>query len=341
MNAQFKYNVSIIMPVYDEGQFLDKSIQAIINQEYSDWELIIIDDGSNDNSLEIAERYAKDDFRIKVIHQENRGVSMARNCGLSIASGNWIWFVDSDDQIAPEFLGTVFSRPISEKVNVIAGNYEKISGNIFIEEIELCEQGLYGEEYIPDLFMKYQYKNGFWGYLWNKLIRHSLIQYSRATFKKDLTLAEDLKFMIQIYRNCACILLVPYIAMKYTISNDEKAYNKNIDYYEQLIIQFEIYQWIVIERKRVKYEEFLKSIISNYAAFMVFYAFEDGEDYIGVANKIYHWPEVYNLLIVDGSTKVMRIIIYCLIHKDTRLLWIFLNIRNMLRRFYRLIFYRE
>jgi len=90
---------SVIVPVYNAEKYLDKCIQSILNQDYKNIEVILIDDGSLDNSGNICDEYAKVDSRVKVVHKKNGGVSSARNCGIDIATGEFIMFVDSDDYI--------------------------------------------------------------------------------------------------------------------------------------------------------------------------------------------------------------------------------------------------
>ena len=94
--------LSIIIPVYNVQNFLPLTLNAVLNQSYQNLEIILIDDGSTDTSLSICEEYAKKDVRIKVFHQENKGVSVARNIGLSLATGKYIGFVDSDDMPHPD-----------------------------------------------------------------------------------------------------------------------------------------------------------------------------------------------------------------------------------------------
>ena len=91
--------VSVIVPVYNSEVYLSMCIDSIINQTYKNLEIILIDDGSTDNSLKICNDYEKKDNRIKVFHQENKGVSAARNLGLSLSQGEYITFVDSDDEL--------------------------------------------------------------------------------------------------------------------------------------------------------------------------------------------------------------------------------------------------
>ncbi len=94
--------LSIIIPVYNTGEYLRGCIESVMNQTLTDWELILVDDGSKDHSGRICDEYANRDRRIKVIHKDNEGVSVARNTGLASATGEYVGFVDSDDTIVPE-----------------------------------------------------------------------------------------------------------------------------------------------------------------------------------------------------------------------------------------------
>ena len=96
--------ISVIIPVYNVECYLDECIQSVVDQTYSDWECIIVDDGSTDESGDICDEWVKKDKRIRVVHQENRGVSRARNRGIEEAKGEYIVFVDSDDTIGVEHL---------------------------------------------------------------------------------------------------------------------------------------------------------------------------------------------------------------------------------------------
>ena len=94
--------ISVIVPVYKVEQYLDECIQSIVNQTYTNLEIILVDDGSPDNCPQICDEWAKKDSRIRVLHNKNNGVSAARNAGLTIAKGQYIGFVDSDDYIAAD-----------------------------------------------------------------------------------------------------------------------------------------------------------------------------------------------------------------------------------------------
>lgn len=107
--------VSIIVPIWNTEKYLKRCLDSIANQTYKNLEIILINDGSTDNSGKIADNYAKNDKRIKVIHQKNQGLSAARNSGLKIATGDFVTFVDSDDEIKPEMIAELLSA--IEKTN--------------------------------------------------------------------------------------------------------------------------------------------------------------------------------------------------------------------------------
>ena len=95
--------ISVIVPVYRVEKYLPACIDSILNQTFTDFELILVDDGSPDRCPEICDEVARRDARVRVIHQANAGLSAARNAGIEIAHGEWLGFVDSDDYIAPQF----------------------------------------------------------------------------------------------------------------------------------------------------------------------------------------------------------------------------------------------
>lgn len=161
--------ISVIIPIYNVEKFLDETIQSILNQSNKNWELILIDDGSTDNSALIAEKYLIDS-RISLFRQKNEGVSIARNKGLSLAKGKWVYFMDSDDTLDSDFLKT--SVEIAELGNydiVVVGEYfqrrlpspmalptcamfmknsflQKYPDIRFPENIQPCEDGLFSHQ---------------------------------------------------------------------------------------------------------------------------------------------------------------------------------------------------
>lgn len=121
--------ISIIIPIYKTEHYLNECIQSVFNQTYKDLEIILVDDGSPDKCPEICDEYAKQDKRIKVVHRKNGGLSAARNSGLKIASGEYVYFLDSDDKIFPNAIEQLVKLTYKYKeVDIVQGNYAPLSG---------------------------------------------------------------------------------------------------------------------------------------------------------------------------------------------------------------------
>lgn len=328
--------VSIIMPLYNKKQYVENVINAIIDQTYQDWELIVVNDGSSDGSEKIVQQMIQKDDRIKLINQENKGVSEARNKALQFAKGKWIWFVDADDMPQKDFLKIALKESLDD-VKIIIGSFDRYYEDQEIQHIEIEEKGTIEGNDISTLFMKYQYENGYWGYLWNKLIYREWILNENIKFEKNLKLAEDLKFMIQLYRLDPKIKIVSCCAMRYTVDAYNSSKDKKIDYYAQMHIQLMIYDWIVTEKGQVNYDDNLKRIISNYAGCIIFHAFENGEDYQEKALKLMNETKTIDLLMTVGIDKVMQPIVKGLKERKLRKIEIYLNSRNLIRKLYRKI----
>ena len=116
--------ISIVVPVYKVEMFLTRCIESVLHQTYTNWELILVDDGSPDRCGDMCDAYARKDTRIFVVHQKNKGVSGARNHGMKNCHGKYLYFLDSDDYIAPETFTVLLSYALQEKAEIIMhGHY--------------------------------------------------------------------------------------------------------------------------------------------------------------------------------------------------------------------------
>lgn len=120
---------SIVLPVYNVEKYLNRCIESIEHQSFNDYEIILVDDGSKDQSYEICENWGKSDSRIKVIHKENAGLGYARNTGLEAATGKYIFFIDSDDYILPHTLDNVYKRIKEEKADAVFFGFSRVDKN--------------------------------------------------------------------------------------------------------------------------------------------------------------------------------------------------------------------
>ena len=125
MNTEKKL-ISVMVPVYNVAPYITNCLESLIHQTYTNLEIILVDDGSTDNSLEICQEYAKKDKRIKVIHKENGGLSTARNAGLDVATGDYYSFVDSDDYISTRFYEIMLKIALEHSADIVECDYNKI-----------------------------------------------------------------------------------------------------------------------------------------------------------------------------------------------------------------------
>ena len=113
--------ISVVVPIYNAEQYLADCVQSVINQTYTNWELLLVDDGSEDQSGKIADRYCQTDDRIRVIHKENSGVSSTRNLGIDIATGDYIMFLDADDELTADSLEKLLITALENNADIVAG----------------------------------------------------------------------------------------------------------------------------------------------------------------------------------------------------------------------------
>ena len=127
--------ISVIVPVYNCGQYLRQCLDSILAQTYTDLEILLVDDGSNDNTGDICDAYMEADLRVKVIHKKNGGAVSARKAGLERASGRYIAFVDGDDWIEPDMLEKLYNTLTKQRVDVaMCGMYQNLFFKEFLRE---------------------------------------------------------------------------------------------------------------------------------------------------------------------------------------------------------------
>lgn len=188
--------LSVIVPVYNTESYLHQCIDSILNQSFKDFELLLIDDGSKDGSGKICDVYAEKDSRIRVWHQENQGVSVARNVGLENAQGEWIYFPDSDD-IVVENAFEIMMKMITENIDYVIGGYEIYDeeGNSTYAISERKQRVISREDALMEMFAPTDYR--YQGYLWNKLFRASIIRDNNLRFVKGIKFNEDRLYNVE------------------------------------------------------------------------------------------------------------------------------------------------
>lgn len=178
--------VSIIVPIYNAEKYLDSCIQSVLRQTYTNWELILIDDGSTDKSGRIADEYGFADERITVLHQKNLGVSSARNQGIDEATGNYIVFLDADDELIEDCLAKTVNIAEETNADIVAGRS--------CEDRELFKDRIIwtGAEALENSLKDHSFTHSAWA----KLIRRGFIGQTR--FTPNIRINEDSYFVFQL-----------------------------------------------------------------------------------------------------------------------------------------------
>lgn len=265
--------LSIIMPVYNVEDYLCKCIDSVLNQDYEDYEVILVDDGSPDECPKICDSYAKKHDNIRVVHRENGGLSAARNSGIEVAIGEYILFVDSDDYIEPNVLGTLMEQVEREQLDVLRFDYQNVRlKNEGVRKLE--SEGDY-EVFEPNKAPRYMDKKsevvngetylntrmGYACYAWQFIIRRDIVN----TFYEGIHF-EDVEWlprmMLRAKRvNSTTTIVYNYLVRQGSITKvqgDKIKIRKNLEYrltivgqYKKYIEQYPDCQWLRNMRSRM------------------------------------------------------------------------------------------
>ena len=200
--------VSVIVPIYNAEYYLKECIESVLNQTLRDLELILIDDGSTDHSLQICSQYIEKDCRIQVFSNENIGQGLERNFGIKKAKGEYIAFLDSDDKYAKNMLENLYNQAISEKADMVSGGYLDIKDGKIIAHHPLENMILDDYEDIKSAMLdliSYEKKDGYSGCIavWDSIFKKEIITENNIKFCSERDVySEDLLFKLQVM-SCA------------------------------------------------------------------------------------------------------------------------------------------
>ena len=194
--------ISIIVPIYKAEKYLRKCIDGILQQSFTDFQLILVDDGSPDKSGEICDEYATKDSRIEVIHKRNGGLTSARKCGVEHAKGMYSIQIDPDDWVESSLLEDLYQKAIKEDADMVMCDFwEHCDGNTVYSKQE--PKSFEHTEVMKEMFSTLK------GTMWNKLIKTSCYKQCNIQFYEDLVLIEDLFLMFQFLLHPLKVVYVP------------------------------------------------------------------------------------------------------------------------------------
>lgn len=267
--------ISVIIPVYNKAKYLTTILTEVKNQRFTDFECIIIDDGSTDDSSLISDKFAKSDTRFKVIHIVNSGVSHARNVGIKSAKGEYITFIDADDQIHMNYLKNLFDCISCNNVDIVISSYKKFWDND--KKTEIIKYPLSGLKYVDQILQDFAYiqkKTGIFGCCVAKIFSSKLV--SDIEFDESIKLAEDFDFYLKIYDSIQTIYFDEhpyYYYRQEAINSTSLICDSDIDYFSQLKINLRYRNFL--QNKGAYKEENRKIVddnLSNYLYLTINYS---------------------------------------------------------------------
>ena len=212
--------ISIIIPVYNSEEYIARCLDSILNQSFSDFEIICLNDGSSDNSLSILKEYASKDDRVNVYSHSNMGIAKTRNKGIGLAKGKYIMFIDNDDFIDSDYLQTYYDTIENEKVDIVLGGYRRITEKNKILEVRCSKDTKWGKFIIVSP--------------WAKIYKKELIDKFNIKFL-DYGIGEDIYFYVQYIDKALIVKAIDYIGYNWfynteSVSNTKhKGLNDNLD----------------------------------------------------------------------------------------------------------------
>lgn len=330
--------ISVIVPIYNAEKYLFTCLNSIVNQSYSNLEIILIDDGSIDNSLNICNEFAAKDKRIKVIHKDNQGVSAARNDGIEYSSGYYIAFVDSDDYISENYLYELYNELTIKKSDLSI---------CMIQNFGLCNEV---QSMNPSVLDFNQPENSIWNELnstyllygpCNKLYKSKIIKFHNILFDEKLCYGEDLFFNFK-YLNFINKIAITDNTIYYYRHESKQSLSKK--YRKDRYFNEEILNNIMV--KLMKKKNLMNPIINEYLNCRLFdAAYNSIFDLI--RNEKFKKQYVYIKKILERlNSKIIwkdslyekypNYIVFLMRRKKTLLITIYLNLRiNMIERYKR------
>lgn len=209
--------VSVVIPIYNVEKYLKKCIDSILNQSFNDFEIILVNDGSTDSSIEICNEYIEKDCRIILINKKNGGLSSARNAGINVAKGKYISFIDPDDCINENYFNILIKKAEMNNCDVIVSGYKTFPNNVNIIPSYKLNTVLKGTDFI--LSSDNVHSKNELCFVWRYLYRLKLIKQNKTVFNEKIFIGEDVVFNLETLGNSNRVMAISDILYYYTINN--------------------------------------------------------------------------------------------------------------------------
>lgn len=239
--------VSLIIPVYNAEKYLRRCLTSAMEQTFQDMEIIVVNDGSTDSSLEICREYQQMDSRFRIINKENTGVSDSRNQAIAAAKGEYLQFMDSDDWLTPDATESFVHAAQKYDCDLVIADFYRVDKAVFTEKQHIRERGLLTREQFAEYMMQ-DPADFYYGVLWNKLYRRSIVTEHQLSMDAELRWCEDFLFNLSFIRHAERFTAIQtpiYYYMKRKgslVSTDWKKANAVLLKFRLLKIYKELYQ---------------------------------------------------------------------------------------------------
>lgn len=205
--------LSVVIPIHNSEKYLDNCIKSVISQTYENIEIILVENNSTDNSLNICQKYAKQDRRVKIVYEKKKGAAVARNCGIMYSTGTYIAFVDSDDYLREDAYEILMSSMKNKHADMICFSYKNVNEDG--AELKWYEPSLSRYEKRNEIFTGKELASIFLtsrdieGFGWNKLFRRSLLIENNFMFDENKRAYEDMAVLFELLSKCDRAILCP------------------------------------------------------------------------------------------------------------------------------------
>lgn len=265
--------ISIILPAYNAEKYISKTIESVIKQTFTNWELIIVNDGSSDKTENICKEYAYKDERIKYFWKKNEGVSLARNYAIEKSKGNFIMFIDADDIIEDKMLDIMYKKMIEYNPDVVRCNYY-INNNTLVNEN--INEGLYNSKKIQEILIDNILNENMKCYVWLLLIRRNNVR----EFEKDLHIYEDFCFYLNLFLKSSKIYIMKDRLYHYNRENNDSLSKKNVKENIKNMIYAKDYIFNILKKHNLynekNIEQFSSRVFTNIINYIFLYQYDKG-----------------------------------------------------------------
>ncbi len=242
INAKEQVKVSVIIPIYNAQEYLPAALESIIAQDFSDMEVICVDDGSTDRSLDVVKAFKEKDSRVRIITENNAGPATARNKGLARARGKYVIFLDADDFYEPDLVSALYNLSERAELDVAIADFdvyntkhERFEHNVESDHFDLLTEGrVVSKSVYPDYILQCTT-----GYVWNKMFRRDFLYENGLSFNTELKVFEDVYFVMTTVAVASAIAKVGKILVHHRIYSEQTRPKMFKKYYTDVPVVYE------------------------------------------------------------------------------------------------------